>query len=411
MSVELLVTLEAAKIKGNPLTSIERDDNLVYDCGRASAFSKFLSEEWDLDFLAIFLLNRGILQKQFNFKFKDVFNFGLCPTTDLFAHSNKLRGLAMTQFKDREDVVPAVKRRLMSQSLDGALSQLESEGKNPVAPSSRRNRNGSVTGVPECIHGFEKVVPIAVSAYLHFLPDAALPEAPALCFHRDMLDACSEIILPDCPAALRAHVSEKVLFCVRKLLRDVTPIQRRASVTGGSAAESEPAAFTYIPASVFLNVLCEQWKSVPEEIRQKFAGAAKAGKSLERLNDVYDNNNRASKERLEEIRQTEMKLSQSASRLLKLRKQERKWERKWKDNKRLSSQEDMDTLTNLRVQITEEEARRYIYLTLSLLDSDVFSLQIVAGISHPGDAAAPPQGREARRRPLELRSCRRGHSR
>ena len=52
-----------------------KTQGIEIDGKRAIIFSKFLSEEWDLDYLAMFLHFRDSIQKQFNLNFYDVIQY------------------------------------------------------------------------------------------------------------------------------------------------------------------------------------------------------------------------------------------------------------------------------------------------------------------------------------------------
>lgn len=70
----LLAVSDAARVAELPesATAVQQMGEDVYDGERAQMFSKFLSEEYDLDYLAMFLQVRETIQKAFHFRLKDL---------------------------------------------------------------------------------------------------------------------------------------------------------------------------------------------------------------------------------------------------------------------------------------------------------------------------------------------------
>lgn len=70
----MLVVSDAARVAELPesATAVQEMGEDVYDGERAQMFSKFLSEEYDLDYLAMFLQARETVQKAFGFRLKDL---------------------------------------------------------------------------------------------------------------------------------------------------------------------------------------------------------------------------------------------------------------------------------------------------------------------------------------------------
>lgn len=369
ISVELLVTIESAKAKGNPLNSLSKSDEMIYDSGRVILFSKFLAEEWDLDFVALYLHNRDILQKHFNIRFRELTMQGIKTPEDLLDYPEKLREIVVTQQRVNEKhsakalvsdplILPPLVPSPLQQSKMMTLHRSTStnsylgEKNNQFQMSPPRKRNIKL----KCLHALSdnkgKVVPIALPPQLYFAPCSALPEAPAVAFHIKTLPVCCEIVLPKCQSKLRKYVCNRIVVGVKKRLEAVAPV--RPQSRGLLIDEQE----LLIPITTFLMLLCEEWRAMPAELREKFGSVGQAALSLEKLNDIYDHNCIAQKERLEEIRQTGILLSQSEAFLMTLEKQLRRSERRWKENRHHATDLELEALQNLRLQITEEMAKK-----------------------------------------------------
>ena len=380
ISIEVLVTVEASKARGNPLNSLTKNNSMQYDTDRVNTFSKFLSEEWDLDVLALYLHNRDILQSNFGVKFREIAMQGIRTPDDLFDYPQKLRDIVQTQLKAKDSygadtllkpVLPPVpssnhhESRPLSANLSWSpqpeegpyLIRSESVGtyfdKNPSAEAISKKRKKRKTLKPlYCTETKEKVVPIALPPTLYFIADAGLPEAPSVSFHSRTLPLCCELVLPKCSMKVRKRLSARVLLGIRKRLEAVAPLQ-----PGGprlSLSEDD----LLVPFSILLYTICEEWRLMPQELREKFGSVGQAAIGLEKLNNIYAENNTALKERLEEIRQTEMMLSQCKATIITLQKKIRRLERRWKQNRKHATDEELENLQKIRLAVTEEEARK-----------------------------------------------------
>jgi ankyrin repeat protein len=404
ISVELLVTMEAARAKGNPLNTLTKTDSLIYDTDRVTLFSKFLAEEWDLDYLAVYLHSRDQLQTHFSVRLRDLAVHGVRAPEDPFEYPEKLRDILLAQLRGLAKYGPkallrpplppvpapapgAISAAAEEENFPGSGNALRSgsapagggaergsiDGSNPGSnpdpsaelPSKRRRKAGALkplpaAGLPGGGGGLsvgesqEKAMPVALPPSLFFVPDAGLPEAPSLAFLGPSLLSCCDLALPQCPPKLKKYLSARVMLGVRRRLEAVAPV--RPGTEGGGLNIDEDKVL--IPISVFLCTLCEEWRLMPKELREKFGSVGAAAECLEKLNDVYASNCLASKERLEEIKQTEMLLSQCKATTLNLEKKIRRLERRWKESRVHASDLEMDTLRDMRLGVTQETATR-----------------------------------------------------
>lgn len=396
--VELLVTLEASKAKGNPMNSLIKNDSMIYDTDRVNTFSKFLAEEWDLDYLSLYLHNRDIIQNHFNIKFRELAMQGVRSPDDPFDYPEKLREILLSQLRASEQFaakallrplqedrpalppVPLAKNNSsrIPSSTGGALvapgpedgrafvrrsgsaGSIFVEGAGPeAAAEGGESREAVIKRKKKTMlkplyisESKEKVVPIALPPTLYFVPDSGLPEAPSLAFHAMSLPVCCEVVLPRCHSKLRKYLGGKVIAGIKRRLESVAPV--RPGENGINIDEEN----VLVPISVFLFTVCEEWRQMPQELREKFGTAGKSVVSLGKLNDVYASNCQAQKERLEEIKQAEIQLSQCSSTIATLDKAVRRCERRWKDNRRHATDEELNNISNLRLSATEEQAKR-----------------------------------------------------
>lgn len=372
--------------KGSPLNSLTKDDSMIYDTERVTIFSKFLAEEWDLDYLALYLNNRDLLQRYFNVKFHQLTVQGVKAAEDPFDYPDKLRGILLSQQRINDEFAPKNSMRPLQADVpalppvpDSAhpLSPAVGSAKGnryleDTTPLKRSKSQGSYLG--GLAHGqdggssqrrkrltlkplyvtetTEKIVPVALPPSLYFVPDAGLPETPSLAFHKSSLPVCCEVCLPRCHSKLRKFLGNRVTLGVKRRLEAVAPIIPEEHELNIDTEK------LLIPISVFLYVICEEWRSMPVELREKFGSVGQAAMSLEKLNDVYSQSCFAQKERLEEIKHTEVLLSQCKSILITLEKKIRRLERRWKESRNHATNEELEALQDLRVKVSEETARR-----------------------------------------------------
>lgn len=384
--VELLVTVEASKGKGSPLNSLLKSESMIYDTERVVMFSKFLAEEWDLDYLALFLNSRDILQNHFSIKFRELAMQGVRSPDDPFDYPEKLRDMVLSQLRVNEEFAPKTWLRPLQSDTpalppvpateigppsasameidwaDGMAAktrQSESQGsffasktdEERSAAQSRRKKRPTLKPL-YASEAKERVVPIALPATLYFVPDAGLLNAPSLAIHISSLPVCCELVLPKCHSKYRKHLSERIILGVKRRLEAVAPV-----MPGVHSLDIDDSRML-IPISVVLCTICEEWRLMPAELREKFGSVGQAALSLEKLNDVYAQNCVASKERLEEIKQTEVLLSQCKATMATLEKKIRRLERRWKENRKHATNDELESLQGLRVSVSEEETRR-----------------------------------------------------
>ncbi len=123
-----------------------------------------------------------------------------------------------------------------------------------------------------------------------------------------------------------------------------------------NALQTSIAHYRYIPLYTVFLVVCDMWKEVPPEAKGGFglsSGNTQA-ENLRILNILYDDDNAKTKEFNARIKSTKDELKECEAKMLKLDKLKRRIERKW--NNGVASADELMTLQNTRVEITEAQA-------------------------------------------------------
>lgn len=182
VSLELLITIihYIRKEAGNI------DDNSCLQAingHRAELFAKLLSEEYDVDFLAMFLHVRDVLQRTFSIKLRDVNQQGIWITS-----------------------VPDINK--------GGIESLL-----PSSPFTiQENRDPTTIDFLRCPVAAIKIVPVQLPTSLKFVPDYTMPEAPLISFDIHLLARLVSQILPKTtPQKIRTYLAHSILKRFTKL--------------------------------------------------------------------------------------------------------------------------------------------------------------------------------------------------
>ena len=317
---ELLVTLEHIISVGETsllATTVDSDSTEIsIDGSRAVLFSKFLSEELDLDYLAMFLHCRDLVEKDLRVHLADAVQQHILPTPHLKLHA--------TQY-------PAA-------STEERLLEVEREKVATLRPIE------------------SLVVPHALPGSLQYVLDVTMPLSPMVSFEASKLPWLCGIVAPKASLRLRAYLADRVLAHMQKLL-----IQGRRRVdavlqTAGIKTTEKPVVVNLIPVAVFLFIILEEWRAVPVDAKATIGTTGESSESLKKLNDLYDSDNAKAKAMTKVIRNLEAELALCDSSLLKLDKASRRLERKWKTGQ--ASADDLMELQNVRVAQTETKSER-----------------------------------------------------
>lgn len=409
---EFLVTLEAAigvgditssaskigsdtqKIEGNSsqlspegiIRKCIKENNSVMciNSERALIFSKFLSEEWDVDYLAIFLHHREVLQTTLNINLRDM------VVSRVVAKKDGKTGGGVSPDASSRGIVAV-------DALSTTKDDVDNKSKTKVTP-------GTVT----------------VPSFARFVPDYTFPESPLISVHVDRLAYICSVLCPTATLPQRAYLVDRILSKVShqqketikrishapsidsvllsaasfppsataplppatpelnvysakqlqerqeniNILGDVMAASHSPTKPGKSAHEClSPEAqcilvdgTPVIPLYDILLVFLDEWKKIPPE-GKNLSDAGKASvESLKELNNLYDNNcelmttmTRMGKEKEAELRMCEGNLN-------KQEKICRKLERRWNDN--IATADELMQLQEIRIVVTDIKAEK-----------------------------------------------------
>lgn len=371
---------------GNNMQNV---DTTIFNGKRASLFAKFFSEEYDADFLALYLQKRDTMQAVLQHKLKDVNQTRVWIEVEAEKHSK------MT-------VKTAHASSLLDIGLDGDFSVVLPPAPPPQSMPAKGKAKKKGTGTTDVFKGTAvttkvvapskgKSVPSFVSLPRHWLfcGDCALTEAPLVSFHVSQLPLFCMYLLPDTPVPLQRYLAERVLAFAKNCIvldmddnaaagnmshadtlsaaasiistsmdgggDDDDDDDDRAGGGGGgrrggasvadtlsarSLTKSRAAArrkevlarvdIQHIPLSCMMTCLCEEWGKITFEVKMGMMEAGNPIESLRSLNDIYDDNCKMMKDLIASIKATEMELSNAHSVVLNLERNLRKLDRRWK---------------------------------------------------------------------------------
>ncbi|RYH30715.1 hypothetical protein EON65_04380 [archaeon] len=268
-SMELIMdNIERYRFSANR-TQHNDPDEAEYDSGRVLLFSKFLSEEYDMDVLMMFLHSRGKMEGSLG---------------------KKLRYINPTRIYD----------------VKGKVTSLQ-QGSNEFQ-SSELDKYGSSSG-----NGIKttnkKVVPCTLPVKWRFLTDVTLPEVPVVAFHASLLHHILFTIMDK----LSDEVKDYLLSFIYKMaIKDNLSIS--PSTTGIVSVPS------HVPLYTVLRVLCAEYSKVTTDVKAKMNDSYIVIQSLGTLNTLCDNNNAIANDFQEKILALETKLSQLNLTIMQLQK-------------------------------------------------------------------------------------------
>ena len=312
--LSILVTVESAVYNSETVDMRDDFDALMINGCRCTLFGNFLSEEYDLAYLALFLNMRDRVEKYFGIKLKDYNCTRLWIDTD--------------QREDR-----AVQSLLLTQQ--GIYDEIKDD--------YHDHSN----------HHKVKVVPVTIPRNMQYIPDACLREAPLLAFDPILLSNLLDKIMPQVilHGNLKSYCSNQVKELMSKL--QVDGIKRQGIL---ESTDKFVHNNLFIPVYTLLYVIVDQWRQVPMEQKFGLGALGQSIHSLKKLNGIYDRDCEAMKKLKSEIYHEKILFKNVAAKLLRNEKVEKRLDRKWKE--KISSAADQSQLANTRIVITETKAEK-----------------------------------------------------
>lgn len=333
----------AKGMKGADKLSTSHEDviaDIKVDGGRVPLFAKFLAEELDLDYLAMFLECREVLQKEVGLHLREANPTALNEV--LHAHPD-----------------PPVPGAFSYMSTDEFRNSYEMS-KNRTVNRTAEVHGTTFVGVAEGAK--TKVVPFELPRNLEYLVDITMPGAQLVCVDISRMEWIVRQLVPDCSPQQREYLLRRVVEHAERLLEQSNKRLEMAlplhAALPGHCKAGEGGIYAngirVIPLYSILHEVCEQWKQVPLETKAGFMPSGDVAQNLSDLNDIYDNDNARMKQLGKRIADTEIEKTEKEALVMKLDKQKRRLERKW-DNGVASANELME-LQSKRVSLTDERA-------------------------------------------------------
>jgi hypothetical protein len=365
---------------------MEFADMPVIDACRATIFSKFLSEEYDASYLAIFLNAREVLQTNVGFRLVDI-----------------------NQSKIWVDTA--------TESTDATSSEIGSLGVDAVAATGNKKsraattKNNYILG-PKSNIGFSKsndyytnssvdrgdkmkIVPLKLPPSTHFCHDFTITEAPAIGFDVSILPSICSMLLPIASVRQRLYLADRILDTSQSFIEKGRMWQRTlrlytrnepttslslssigdindnnhnremgkdndkdrySDVQEGNNRSVSIDGKQVVPFYAVFLYLCEEWKRVPESVKIPVDAFTQTTLNLRELHKLYQRDCELSKSLVQEISIAEVKLTVCNAGIARNEKLRRKLERKWNDG--LAEQEDLDQLVAAKVAVVEGNTER-----------------------------------------------------
>jgi len=285
---------DAVRLGIQPISSTQTDGSMdeeesVYDGGRAQLFSMLLSEEYDLDVLALFLHIRETIQGMFRFKLRDMNASRVwindvmdvpveVPSKQIYTKktvfyrtqqthdhmtgfskssarlSNEEKIIEITavstssfdmKHSRSSNLKDSIHKSRMKSSLSSSDHRLErlpltSENRRqdiPLKDDNNNKHNDDHFAINNRkVGASKKVVPVTLPSNWHFLRDASMPEAPLLGFNRALLALLCVNLLPQhlqCNMSMRTYLTDRIIEAAQKsMLESDRELKKKLSEGG-----------------------------------------------------------------------------------------------------------------------------------------------------------------------------------
>lgn len=325
---------------------------------RARIFSNFLSEEWDLDCLAIFLHFRASFQSYCKISFAEL--AAMYPDSDPLEERVKMvtttvppmtAAAATATFGASSESFTGLST-LSKSSTIGSTSKKASKKQIAKTLSLEKKKIVAVT-LPELACKLQQ-------KSLYFLPELAYPGAPLVALDLAMLPTMCLLFFPNASLKLRTFFADTILH---SSLTEVQDALKAAFVDLSAVSDlADKIGFKVegkivVPIYTVLQLLCSEFhfgkKADPEAVNLT---VKEGNESLRQLNTLYDKNCAVSKEIEKDEKSARIDLANCNTEILKIEKTKRRLERMWDDN--VADSETQDEIARLRVLETEKKMEK-----------------------------------------------------
>lgn len=382
-SLELLLTLDAILSRSDihenylpiDLTHTRAADQLqsiMVNGNRAEVFSLFLSEEFGIDFLAMYLHVRDLTQSYLNINIRDLTQSRLwtnennqelttCiipPTVKTDTHNTHNKPSLKS---------PNNKMNININTITNAKKQI------PVSQPANRHQQLLTNAV----------IPVSMPPTLRYVTDFTFPNAPLVCFDVSLLNDLCTYIFSESPLDVRYYLASRVLYLINQ---KITEFQTRlqsyvltnnniSQLSNGAGIDVKDSSnMRVVPISLFLLAVLQEWEKIPREMKESFGECGLADESLRGLNTIYSDDCALMKAMEQQIGDLKLKLNECETRIVQADKKSRRLMRAWKDENEATVAE-LEEIKTLKVSITEEKAiKSGIEANISLLTKKKKSL-------------------------------------
>lgn len=350
---------------------------------RAQIYAKFLSEEFDLVYLAIYLNARESIQRYFGIRFRDLIQPMQWNKPSNSAIASIVRNSQFGRFDD--NTIGFAWPSSDNQNSSNAFESVEAQHFQVIDENTSQPFKASQVELPK---------------RMIFISDFSICDIPMLAFDSGLLFSILTHIFPEYSSLGKLYLKYKVLsslspfikeYCdilhgllhidrsyggkIERLLSEIEKIMD--SLNNSMTSLSSPSiqgtdssdlniteasigvpikGGNYIPIDLLLYVLCLEWKNVPPEAKKSFGNQGNALDSLRSLNDLYENNFEAMHRIQTDIREMKTLIGQVNARILVLDKKNRRLDRKWKNNQ--ISPDELLEWQDIKSQITNEATEK-----------------------------------------------------
>jgi hypothetical protein len=389
ISMEILYTIELM-IERSEFARYKagfEKDRVKFDGGRSVLFSKFLSEEYDVDILALFLFSREVIQQVAGHRLKDMTPTRIWVDREVSADKKVLKSLVEQKvikptsvhditlptktvsksftknIKDNHISLPShgstfpteIQQEILEDEktrhigkIPGTTSKSQTNTQTSLVPQRKMGESTKGSYVDKMRHFHakaEKVTPFVLPTKWYFIDDASLPEAPLVAFDRSMLSYLCSLVVPDCDTLDRQYLVDRVLdVTVVDLLKEGTKEEKREFIT-------------QIPVYAFLRSICLEWKKLSAEDKNQLNDySSQIYESLRSLNSIYDNNCEELKKADEKVKDAEAMMITLNGIVMKLEKEFKRLEKKWNGN--VATPAEVDRLGIVREELAKEKVKK-----------------------------------------------------
>ena len=393
ITLEILYTIELVIERSEfyrfRIMEIE-DEKQSIDGGRTQLFSKFLSEEYDIDVLGMFLQCRELVQNMLGMRLKDANPIQIWTdmeqeqlytnTSEPVLATNKLSSTFKSTNSLFQSTITSDNPLLKSMSFTTSsktlpLSSMTMGMSNTLDASFTKNssmKRLTQTSLQPLHNNSAKIVPIKLPKYWYYQEDTAMPDCPLVSCESNILEYLMHQLLPLSEMSHRRYAINKCLELIQldlKKKKEFNPALSNISTCNnphylnsninhnhGYTLSTNALTTMLIPVYTIFRVVCSEWKRLPPELMDNVMGIIPPTESLKLLHFYYENGCQKIKEMDQYVLSCETDLSNIQSLILKHDKALRQLEKKRKQ--RVMTEINKEENQLVRDQLNDAQVKR-----------------------------------------------------